>query len=239
MTDFFLQYNFLTLTLMFAVPGILTGIARPDLRRTIICVIPCALPFACSEFLFYPSYWEPVFLFDLGRRIGFGIEDIIFVSTLAAFTTTAYAAVCNRAYAPRADAGLRACILRATAVFILAGALLLLTLAVGIDAIYGTCLVMAAVACAIIGQRPDLRAPALLGGCLSAVVYFLLCLAAGALMPGLFKNIWHTHKFLNIFIAGVPVEELLYGFSAGFVATPFYPFVFGMRFTDRTANEAV
>ena len=58
-------------------------------------------------------------------------------------------------------------------------------------------------------------------------------------MPGLFKNIWHTEKFLNIFIAGVPLEELLYGFSSGFVATAFYPYVFGRRFIHRTANEAV
>jgi hypothetical protein len=239
MTDFFLHYNFLTLTLLFAVPGILTGIARPDLRRTIASVIPCALPFACTEFLFYPSYWEPAFLFDLGRHIGFGIEDIMFVAGLAAFTSTAYAAVCNRTYAPRADAGHLPCVLRAAILFVLAGTLLLVTLAVGIAAIYGTCLVMTAVAYAIIRQRPDLRAPALLGGGLSAAVYFLLCLAADALMPGLFKNIWHADKFLNIFIAGVPVEELLYGFSAGFAATPFYPFVFGRRFIRRTANEVV
>ena len=155
MTDFFLHYNFLTLTLLFAVPGILTGIARPDLRRTIVSVIPCALPFACTEFLFYPTYWEPAFLFDLGRRIGFGIEDIIFVAGLAAFTSTAYAAAFNRTYAPLADNAVpRACVLRAAVLFVLSGALLLLTLAVGIAAIYGTCLVMAAAACAIIRQRP-------------------------------------------------------------------------------------
>jgi hypothetical protein len=237
MKDFFLHYNFLTLTLLFAVPGILTGIARPDLRRTIASVIPCALPFACTEFLFYPSYWEPAFLFDLGRRIGFGVEDIIFVAGLAAFTSTAYAAAFNRTYAPLTDTGLRASVFRAAVLFALAGALLLVTLAVGITSIYGTCLVMTAAACTIIRQRPDLRFPTLLGGCLSAAVYFLLCLAADFLMPGLFKNMWHTDKLLNIFIAGVPLEELLYGFSAGFVATPFYPFVFGRRFIRRAANE--
>jgi len=237
MTDFFIHYNFLTLTLLFAVPGIWTYIARPDLRRTFISVIPCALPFACTEFLFYPSYWEPAFLFDLGRRIGFGIEDIIFVAGLAAFTSTAYAAAFNRTYAPLTDADPRASVLKAAALFVLAGALLLVTLAVGIASIYGTCLVMAAAACAIIWLRPDLRTPALLGGCLSAAVYFLLCLAADVLMPGFFKNIWHTDTFLNIFIAGVPLEELLYGFSAGFIATPFYPFVFGRRFIRRAANE--
>jgi hypothetical protein len=97
---------------------------------------------------------------------------------------------------------------------------------------------MAAAALAMFRQRPDLIAPALLGGCISAATYFLLCLAAAALMPGLFKNIWHTEKFLNIFIAGVPLEELLYGYSSGFVATAFYPYVFSRRFIHRTASEA-
>ena len=82
--------------------------ARPDLRRVIACVMPFSLPFACTEFLFYPSYWEPAFLFDLGRRMGFGIEDIIFVTGLAAFTTTAYACGFNRAYGPHGAATRRA-----------------------------------------------------------------------------------------------------------------------------------
>jgi hypothetical protein len=238
MLQFFQTWNFLTLALLFALPGILIGAARPDLRRVIACVLPFSLPFACTEFLFYPSYWEPAFLFDLGRRIGFGIEDIIFVTGLAAFTTTAYACGFNRSYGPHGSNSPRACCLRALGLFGLTGALLLLLLAFGMPILYGSCLAMAAAALAMLLQRPDLTAPALLGGGISAAVYFILCLAAGALMPGLFKNIWHTEKFLNIFIAGVPLEELLYGYSSGFVATAFYPYVFSRRFIHRTASEA-
>ena len=97
----------------------------------------------------------------------------------------------------------------------LPGALLLMLLGAGIPVIYSSCLAMAAAALAMLWQRPDLIAPALLGGCISAATYFMLCLAAGALMPGIFRNIWHTEKFLHIFIAGVPLEELLYGFLFG------------------------
>lgn len=239
MLQFFQTWNFLTLALLFALPGMLIWTARPDLRRVIACVIPFSLPFACTEFLFYPSYWEPAFLFDLGRRMGFGIEDIVFVTGLAAFTTTAYACGFNRAYGPHGSNSPRACILRALGLFGLTGAFLVLLLASGMPIIYGACLAMAAAALVMLQQRPDLTAPALLGGCISAAAYFMLCLAAAALMPGIFKNIWHTEKFLNIFIAGVPLEELLYGFSSGFVSTAFYPYVFGRRFIHRTANEAV
>jgi hypothetical protein len=239
MADFLIHYNFLTLALLFALPGTAIWLWRPDLRRVIGCIVPFALPFACTEFLFYPSYWEPVFLFGLGKRIGFGIEDFIFVAGLAAFTTTVYAACCNRAYTPSADSGFRGAALRALFLFASAGTLLLITLAVSIPVIYGACLVMAAIACVIIRQRPDLGFPALIGGCLSAAVYFLLCLAADVLMPGLFKNIWHTDKFLNIFFVGVPIEELLYGFSAGLAGTAFYPYVFAKQCIIRANSEAL
>lgn len=239
MTDFFLNYNFLTLALLFALPGMLIWAARPDLRRVIARIIPFSLPFAATEFLFYPGYWEPVFLFDLGRRMGFGIEDLLFVTGLAAFTTTAYASFCNRTYAPEGGAPPGACSIRALGLFALSAALLLGSLAAGMPAIYSTCLVMVSAACAVFLQRRDLVAPALLGGLIAAAVYFILCLAAGALMPGIFKNIWHTEKFLNIFIAGVPLEELLYGFAAGFVATAFYPYIFSKRFIHRSTLEAV
>lgn len=237
MLNFFQTWNFLTLALLFALPGILIGAARPDLRRVIACVMPFSLPFACTEFLFYPSYWEPAFLFDLGRHIGFGIEDIIFVTGLAAFTTTAYACACKRAYAPLGSIAFRSCCIRALWLFGLTGALLLVLLEAGIPVIYSSCLVMAAAALAVFLQRPDLIVPSLLGGGISAATYFMLCLVATGLMPGIFKNIWHTEKFLNIFITGVPLEELLYGFSSGFVATAFYPYVYGRRFIRCTTSE--
>jgi hypothetical protein len=239
MLNFFQTWNFLTLALLFALPGMLIGSARPDLRLAIACSLPFSLPFACTEFLFYPSYWEPAFLFDLGRRIGFGIEDIIFVTGLAAFTTTAYACACNRSYKPLGSIAFSSCCIKALWLFGITGALLLVLLGAGIPTIYSACQVMSAAALVMLWQRPDLIAPALLGGCISAGTYFMLCLAAAALMPGLFKNIWHTEKFLNIFIAGVPLEELLYGFSSGFVATAFYPYVFGRHFIQRITNEAV
>ena len=140
----------------------------------------------------------------------------MFVAGLAAFTTTAYAVFCNRAYAPLADAGPRATVLQGAGLFACAGTLFTGN-ACRRHSRYLRCLSGHGRdgMCYHTRQRHDLSVPALLGGCLSAATYFLLCLAADALMPGLFKNIWHTDKFLNIFIAGVPVEELLYGFTAG------------------------
>jgi hypothetical protein len=79
-----LPYDFLVLSLLCWIPGFGAGFMRPDLRRAIVLSALCSLPFAFTEFLFYPEYWTPTFLFDLGDRLGFGIEDFLFVSAIAA-----------------------------------------------------------------------------------------------------------------------------------------------------------
>ena len=86
-----MKYDFLILTLIFWIPGILIYALRFDLRRIIHLMAAFSLPFALTEWLFYPEYWEPTFIFDLIHVVGFGIEDILFVTGLAAFTSTVYA----------------------------------------------------------------------------------------------------------------------------------------------------
>ena len=39
-----------------------------------------------------------------------------------------------------------------------------------------------------------------------------------------------TEKFLNTKIFHIPLEELIYAFSSGFIATLFYPYVFSFRY---------
>jgi len=237
MTDFLQTWNFLTLALLLAVPGLLVLIARPDLRPVIARVVPFSLPFAFTEFLFYPSYWEPAFLFDLGRRIGFGIEDFLFVAGLASFCTTVYPVVCNRAYAPYTSAALRSCAGRALLLFSIAAVLLSVLFAAGIAVIYGACLAMLAAGLAASALRRDLFVPALIGAGLAAALYFAVCRLSDLIMPGIFQSVWHTEKFLGVFVLGVPLEELVYGSAAGFAATAFYPCVFGLRFARRDVER--
>jgi hypothetical protein len=100
----------------------------------------------------------------------------------------------------------------------------------GIEMIYGSVFIMLGVTMLVCLRRTDLFKPVIFGGLLSLLVYFLLCLAIARLFPGIFNLTWHTERFLNIFILGIPLEELLYAFAAGFAATAFYPYVFCKRF---------
>jgi hypothetical protein len=212
------------------VPALAIAVLRPDLRKVLKVTVPASLPFAATEFLFYPSYWRPKFLFDLADRIGFGIEDVLFVAALGALTSTVYPFAARRAIEPAPATQRPDLVPRALA---LLGVALLATAALhwaGVRMIYGACLILVLVTFAMITRRRDLALPSLAGALLTCVVYGGLCLVFAAILPGVFDLAWNTARFSNVFVAGIPLEELLYATSTGFAGTAFYPFVTGARF---------
>jgi hypothetical protein len=231
-------YDFLILALLFLAPGALAWAARPDLRPHMARAAVAALPFAATERLFYPTYWSPHFLFDLVDVLGFGLEDVLFLVGLAAFTATAYPVAFGRGYEPREPRSGRRALARGASLVAAALGAALALVAAGVPVIYAAIGAMAGAAAAVVARRPDLLAPSLLGGLVSTLVYAALCWLYAALLPGVFARAWHTERFLNRFAAGVPLEELLYGWAAGSVATVFLPFAFGLRFVRRPAPPA-
>jgi hypothetical protein len=221
-----MTYPFLVLSLLLMVPGGAVFLIRPDLRRAMGIMALCSIPFAFTERLFYPDYWEPRFVFDLVNRIGFGIEDVLFVTGLAGFTTTAYPFVFRRRYGVFPGGSRRASLRR---MGVLIGTALLLTALadlMGVPAIYTSVIAMVGITSVMVFWRRDLALPALLGAVLSVGIYGILCLVLEALIPDVFALDWYTDRFLNRFVFGVPVEELLYSGAAGATATVFFPFAF-------------
>ncbi|MBF0351606.1 MAG: hypothetical protein HQM11_11280 [SAR324 cluster bacterium] len=227
-----MTWNFLILSLLFLIPGMLVYAVRPDLRTAIHRMSVCALPFALTERFFYPDYWEPRFLFDLADHIGFGLEDILFVVGLAAFTTTAYPAFFRKTYETQHVETGRVRVFRAVKILLLTFIGVGLVVALRIPMIYGSIVIMTIAFAGLCLIRHDLLVPGLLGGLVSLGIYTLLCWLFEWMLPGVFDLAWHTDQFLNLFIAGIPLEELLYGFTSGMIATVFYPFVFEIRYVS-------
>ncbi|WP_437967849.1 lycopene cyclase domain-containing protein [Sorangium sp. So ce260] len=225
-----MTHEFLLLSLLFLLPGGVIWLARPDLRSLMKRVALASLPFAATERLFYPRYWAPKFLFDLADRIGFGVEDVLFLVGLSAFSSTAYAVVFRRAPVPCGAPGARPWLRAAAAIaLVLAAAGALLT--AGVPVLYASVAAMGAVAAALIATRRDLIVPGLLGALLSAAVYLCLCLVFAALVPGVFERTWRPSVLLpGKALLGVPLDEVLYGLGAGLAATVFPPWAFGFRY---------
>lgn len=185
-----------------------------------------SLPFAFTESLFYPTYWEPLFLFNLIEIIGFGIEDLMFVAGLGAFTSTIYAFTLKYEFNSRTVLSFRNMLKRGLTLIGITFLLVLVVALLQIPMIYGSVAIMILMAVAIFIFRMDLWKPGLMGGGLTLVVYSGLCVVVNLIYPQIFDLTWHTQEFLHIFIFGIPIEEMLYAFASGMIATAFYPFVF-------------
>ncbi len=223
------KYDFLVLSILFVVPGAIVFALRRDLRKPIALASAASLPFALTERFFYPSYWSPRFAFDLVDVIGFGIEDVLFVTALAAYMTTAYPFAARRRFVldgpiePRRVAARAAVVVGATL------AVALGILAAGVPILYGSFFAMLAASAVMLAARRDLILPSLAGGALSTLTYAVICLVYARIFPGVFERVWHTDRFLHRFVLGVPIEELLYGACSGVVSGAFYPFVVRAR----------
>lgn len=221
-----LDYSFLTLSLLLALPAVVVAAWRRDLRRPMAWMAFFSVPFAFTERLFYPDYWEPKFLFDLVNIIGFGIEDILFVTGIAAFSTAAYPVVSGARFIGANRPSWRKAIVVLVACFGLVGA----AVALGVAMIYAAPAIMLVLGLGLGAVRTDLLVPGVVGTAVTTVVYTAVCLALMALIPGVFDLDWKTDQFLDLYLFGVPVEELLYAATAGWVGTLFFPFVTGAKF---------
>lgn len=196
-----------------------------------------SLPFAATERLFYPVYWQPEFLFDLADRIGFGIEDVLFVVGLSAIACSAYPFVTRRAVVDDGTTTRRAALVRATAAILAALASTLALMTADIPVLYACVVAMACVTFVMVVERRDLVWPGAIGAFVTVCVYLTLCIAFASLVPGVFAHTWRPSVLLpGAYVLGVPADELLYGGAAGLVGTVFPPWAFGLRFvTPRRA----
>lgn len=227
-----MTHCFLVLALLLAIPGVLTFALRRDLRPAIRFAVPFSLPFALTEPFFYPEYWRPAFLFDLADRIGFGLEDLLFVAALAALTVSSYPVAARRTLAalPAASRGARASLLRGGGLLATIGTGVAVTLLLGLPMIYGCLVAMLAAVAVACSRRRDLVVPAAVGALVTTLAYGAACSALRAIDPQVFHTVWRTRELSSVFVLGVPLEELLYGAAAGLAGSVFVPFVRGEAF---------
>ena len=70
--------------------------------------------------------------------------------------------------------------------------------------------------------RPDLKSKTLLGGVLFLVLYSIFLLGLKWSAPAYIEQVWNLNALSGIVIYGLPIEELLFGFSFGLVWTGIY-----------------
>jgi hypothetical protein len=227
---FFATHDFLTLALLFVGPPAIGAWLRPDLRARMRTGALLSLPFALTERFFLAKYWSPTFLFDLAETLGFGIEDLLFVASFGAFAVTGPCLATGERLEPCGPPrrGRRA----AAAVAALLGSALALH-GLGLSMYSATIATEAGAVALVLSRRRDLWRAAVTGGLFITAIYGAICLAYEALLPGVFARVWHTEGLFDRTLAGVPLEELVYGASSGALATVLLPWARGERYAPR------
>ena len=210
------QYTWLVWATAFLLPWAALFAARPALRRRMLWASVLTAPFGLTQPLFVPAYWNPPSLFDLAHRTGFDIESLIFCFAIGGLGATVYDAL---APAPlrRMDHHARSSPrhrwhLLALATPVFAFALLFL---IDWNPIYSGILALAVGAAAALLCRTDLWRNTLYGGGVFLAVYAGFLLGLKWLWPGYIEAVWNLAALIAWQPAGLPLEELLFGFAFG------------------------
>lgn len=227
------QYPFLILCIITLVPSLFTAALRRDLTIHMARMALISLPFAFTEFMFYPDYWDPPFLFNAAARLGFGLEDFLFVAAIGAISIGLYPSLLKQKLQHMKPQSSKQTLLK---ILTLSGSALFAAVtgwAAGLPAIYTALLIMMVMPSAVLlKSRPDLIRHSLKSGLVSLAAYTAVCLMLELLLPGTFDLYWHTGNLMNVYTGPLPLEELLYGFATGFATATLYPFAFGLEFAQ-------
>jgi hypothetical protein len=220
------RYVWLIWASSFLLPWTVVFVAWPALRRPMLWVSALTAPFGLTEPLFVPAYWNPPSLLDLAHRTGFDIESLIFcfaIGELAAAGYRVLAPVSEHALAPQArNSHLHRWHRSALASPILVfGVLLMLPW----NPIYPAIAALFVAALASCLCRPDLWRNTLVGALLFLALYAVFLLGLKWLWPGYIQAVWMLGDLIAWRPLGVPLEELLFGFSFGMYWSSVYEHV--------------
>jgi energy-converting hydrogenase Eha subunit A len=210
-------YAYLVLSTSLLVAWLILYGSRPDLRRQILWISLGTMPLGLTEPVFVPAYWNPPTLLDLARRTGFDLESLLFSFAIGGIVFAAYDALTGTAPADIMHAERhhlrhryhRAAVLAAPAVFL---GLLAVT---RLNPIYAAALGLVVGFLATLYCRSDLWAKMLVSGALFLLLYFVVFAAFNLAFPGYVAAVWNLPALSRVFVAGVPLEELIFAFTFG------------------------
>jgi hypothetical protein len=174
------------------------------------------MPFALTEPLFVPRYWNPPSLFGLAQRTGFDVESLIFCFGIGGVCAVLYNIVTARDLRSMGMGERHARRHRYHRVALLVPVAAFPALSpLPWNPIYPAIVVLGLGGAATVACRPDLARTTLLGGLLFLGYYALFMFLLVWLEPGYIARVWNLPALTGVVIGGVPLEELLFGFAFG------------------------
>lgn len=219
------QFAYLIGTLILGAVWAVIFLWRKDLRREMVFISVITLPFAFTEFLFVPEYWQPPSLFDLINRIGFGIEDLLF-----AFFAGGLAAVVFEFFKKeKLKKYLFDYELHLVPYFLVTFLFIGLEFIVPEKTIYNLTIALFLAAFLIAYRRPDLIRQIVYGGIFFGLLYFGLFVVFNNLFPEFVTNYYIHKNIWPIKILNVPLEEIVFAIGLGTSWSVLYEYMKGYK----------
>jgi len=200
----------------FLVPWALLYVAQPAMRRQMIEVSAATSLLGLTEPLFVPEYWNPPTLFDLAQRTGFDIESVIFCFAIGGIAAVLYNGLARRHLISVHET--EQSLARHRFHRLVLGAPFAAFLPLYFlpwNPIYPGIVALAIGGAANVACRPDLARSTLIGGALFLVLYAALMLLLVISAPGYIERVWNLADLSAVLVAGIPLEELAFGFAFG------------------------
>ena len=209
--------------------------ANPPFRHVMWRVSLVTAAFGLTEPIFVPEYWNPPSLFELAQRTGFDIESLIFSFAIGGIGAVLYNTLTKRPFGPVSAAERSRPLHRFHSVALWAPFVLFVVLYfLPWNPIYPAILCMAIGGIASAICRPDLKVKGLVGAAVFLILYALFMLGLEWFTPGYISQVWNLAALSGVAVGGIPLEELLFGFSLGWYWTGVYE-----HFTWRTSATLV
>lgn len=210
------HYVWLIWASAFLLPWVALYASFPSFRPVMWRVSAVTALFGLTEPLWVPEYWSPPSLFELAQRTGFDIESLIFCFAIGGIGAVLYNALTQRGFVPLDEAERASPRHRYHRVAFWSPYVLFAVLyGFPWNPIYPAVISMSVGGIAASICRPDLKVKGMVGGAVFMGLYAVFMLGLEWSAPGYIAQVWNLAALSGVLIGGIPIEELLFGFSFG------------------------
>lgn len=223
------QYAYLVLIIPFAVIWALIFILSQKTRKAQLIMSFLFLPAGTiGEILYFQDYWNPasVFSFNIGNT-RFLIEDFLFSFFIAGIGGAVYGIISRRGLIKLEEPVNK--FLSFFPIFIVGALISYFLFSFGVNSIFSTSIAFIIVALFMLRRRKNLVLNSILSGLavmlIMLIAYFILYNAVEN-SEALLRQGWFLYgTFWGFSIFGIPITEMLWGFSAGMLLGSLYEFL--------------
>lgn len=222
-----LASGYLLGSLLLGIPYLLIYLTRPDLRQQLIWGGVACLPLALTAPFFIPEYWNPPYYFGDFGFVRLGIEDFIFSFFIGGIASSIYEFTFKKRLTKIEK---NKAVAKDWKPYV-GGITFLVLMEVFFPqhSIISLALLGPLVAAYMIMCRSDLRNQSFTAGGLFMMFYFIFFTAFKTLFPSYVDVVYMKANLFDIYVKGVPIEELLFAFSVGCGWSILYEYVVGYR----------